>query len=115
MDESLFDPARFSQVPLAGRTNGSRACRISVAQVPPGAGTPLHLHTFDQFYFVLSGNMRLQIGLEEFSAGPNTYVLLPAGIPHRNWNEGPDMERHLNIQIPEQLPAPEADPPVRFT
>jgi mannose-6-phosphate isomerase-like protein (cupin superfamily) len=112
LDESRLDPSSFSMVPLADRTTGSRSCRISVAQVPPGKGTPLHLHTFDQFYFAISGTMQLQIGLENYTAGPNTYVLLPAGIPHRNWNDGPDMERHLNIQVPEMLPAPEADPPV---
>jgi mannose-6-phosphate isomerase-like protein (cupin superfamily) len=72
----------------------------------------LHLHTFDQFYYVLSGTMQLQIGLEKFTAGRNTYVLLPAGVPHRNWNDGPEIERHLNLQVPEMLPAPEADPPV---
>jgi mannose-6-phosphate isomerase-like protein (cupin superfamily) len=115
LDDSHFDPDRFSTVALADRTTGSRSCRISVAQVPPGKGTPLHLHTFDQFYFILSGTMRLQIGLEEYTAGPNTYVLLPAGIPHRNWNDGAEMERHLNIQVPEMLGAPEADPPVRFS
>jgi quercetin dioxygenase-like cupin family protein len=112
LDESRLDPSAFSMVSLADRTNGSRSCRISVAQVPPGKGTPLHLHTFDQFYFVISGTMQLQIGLERFTAGPNTYVLLPAGIPHRNWNDGPEMERHINLQVPEMLAAPEADPPV---
>jgi mannose-6-phosphate isomerase-like protein (cupin superfamily) len=112
LDESGFEPDRFSTVPLADRTTGSRACRISVAQVAPGRGTPLHLHTFDQFYFILSGTMQLQIGLEHYTAGPNTYVLLPAGVPHRNWNDGQEAERHLNVQVPEMLPAPEADPPV---
>jgi mannose-6-phosphate isomerase-like protein (cupin superfamily) len=111
-DESGFEPDRFSTVALADRTTGSRAGRIAVAQVAPGRGTPLHLHTFDQFYFVLSGTMQLQIGLENYTAGPNTYVLLPAGVPHRNWNDGPEAERHLNVQVPEMLPAPEADPPV---
>jgi quercetin dioxygenase-like cupin family protein len=112
LDASLFESDRFSTVPLADRTTGSRSCRISVAQVPPGKGTPLHLHTFDQFYYVIDGTMRLQIGLQDYTAEPNTYVLLPAGVPHRNWNDGPGMERHLNIQVPEMMGAPEADPPV---
>jgi len=114
LDESRFEPDRFSAIALADRTTGSRSCRINVVQVPPGKGTPLHLHTFDQFYFILSGAMQLQIGLDKYTAGPNTYVLLPAGVPHRNWNDGPDMERHLALLVPEMLPAPEADPPVRL-
>jgi len=115
LDESLFDASRFSAVALADRTTGSRSCRINAVQVPPGKDTPLHLHTFDQFYYILSGAMQLQIGREMFTAGPNTYVLLPAGVPHRNWNDGPNMERHLAVLVPEMLPAPEADPPVILT
>jgi mannose-6-phosphate isomerase-like protein (cupin superfamily) len=112
LDESLFDPSGFSYVGLADRTTGSAHCRVNVAQVPPGKGTPLHIHGFDQFYFVLSGTMHLQVGRETQTVGPNSYVLLPAGLPHRNWNEGPEMERHLAFLVPEMLPAPEADLPV---
>ena len=85
---------------------------VSFITSPPGKGTGLHIHTFDQFYFVLSGTMHLQVGREVQTVDPFSYVLLPAGIPHRNWNEGPEMERHLAVLVPEMLPAPEADPPV---
>jgi hypothetical protein len=45
--------------------------------------------------------MQLEIGLNSYTAGPNTLVTLPAGMPHRNWNEGPDSEYHLNLRVPE--------------
>jgi mannose-6-phosphate isomerase-like protein (cupin superfamily) len=113
LDESRFDPEDFSVVTLADRTTGSRSCRINLLQVPPGKQSPgLHVHSFDQFYYVLSGTMTLQIGLETQTVGPNSYVVLPAGTPHCNWNEGPAVERHLAILVPEMLPAPEADLPV---
>jgi mannose-6-phosphate isomerase-like protein (cupin superfamily) len=110
LDESGFDPTSFSAVKLAGRETGSRACRINVVQVPPGKGTPLHVHAFDQFYYILSGTMSLQVGSETRTAGPNSYVLLPAGTPHRNWNEGPAMERHLAVLVPEMPEVPDPDP-----
>jgi quercetin dioxygenase-like cupin family protein len=110
LDEAGFDPTSFSAVKLAGRETGSRACRINVVQVPAGKGTPLHVHAFDQFYYVLSGTMSLQVGSETQTAGPNSYVLLPAGTPHRNWNEGPEMERHLAVLVPEMPEVPDPDP-----
>jgi mannose-6-phosphate isomerase-like protein (cupin superfamily) len=113
LDESRFDPQEFSYVTLADRTTGSRSCRINVLQLPPGtAGPGLHVHSFDQFYFVLSGTMSLQVGTETQSVAPNSYVVLPAGTPHANWNDGTEVERHLAVQVPEQLPAQEADLPV---
>jgi quercetin dioxygenase-like cupin family protein len=113
LDESQLDPGNFSVVSLADRTTGSRSCRINLLQMPPGQGGPgLHVHAFDQFYYVLSGTMTLQVGLEKHSAGANSYVVLPAGTPHCNWNEGTEMERHLAILVPEMPPAPEPDLPV---
>ena len=50
----------------------------------PGAqGPPLHTHEFDQFYFVIEGALEVQIGLDMQVVGPNTLVVLPAGVPHK--------------------------------
>src|SRR5713101_1591211 len=49
LDESQFDPARFSQVVLADRTSGLDGCGIGIFRVPSGAkGPDLHVHRFDQ-------------------------------------------------------------------
>ena len=44
---------------------------------------------------------RCEIFLKRFSAGPHTLVVLPAGVVHRNWNEGPGVETHLALLVPE--------------
>jgi len=117
LDESRFAPDRWSQVVLADRSSGVPSVSLGVFRVPPsGPSTSsgrsaigrLHVHRFDQIYYVISGRMRLQIGLEEHEAGPNTLVILPAGMPHRSWNEGPEPELHLNLRVPEP-----ADPDMR--
>jgi quercetin dioxygenase-like cupin family protein len=115
LDPSGFNPERFSQLTLRGRQSGSSHCRFMVARIPPGGSSPeLHVHRFDQFYYVLTGTMRLQIGLEEYSAGPNTLVVLPAGVPHRNWNEGSEEETHVSLQVPENREGERADYAVRL-
>jgi mannose-6-phosphate isomerase-like protein (cupin superfamily) len=112
-DESRFDPSRFSSIIIADRSTGSTHCRLNMVRVPPGHGGPgLHIHTFDQFYYVISGEMNLQIGQQRYTAGPNTYVILPAGVPHANWNEGNEPETHIAILVPEPFPGGRLDIPV---
>jgi mannose-6-phosphate isomerase-like protein (cupin superfamily) len=95
----------FSVYPLAGPEQGVGSCLTSLATVEPEEqGLPLHLHPFDQFYFVLEGHLDVQIGLAEFSVGNGTLVILPAGVPHRQRNPGPGEERHLSVLAP--TPAP---------
>ena len=113
IDTSRFNPDAFSSLIIADRASGSNNCRINLVRVPPGKGGPgMHIHTFDQFYYVISGTMKLQIGMREYTAGPNTYVVLPAGVPHRNWNEGNEPETHIAVLVPEPPPGGRLDIPV---
>ncbi|MBO0687955.1 MAG: cupin domain-containing protein [Candidatus Dormibacteraeota bacterium] len=79
------------------------------SEIRKPAGPPLHYHAFDQFYFVLSGALHVQIGLTTSEVGPHHLVVLPAGVPHRQWNEGTEAERHLAIlaPLPEHRSSPE--------
>jgi mannose-6-phosphate isomerase-like protein (cupin superfamily) len=100
-DPSKFGGTGFAQDWLLDRESGGRHMGLYVAEVPAGAGgPPLHYHPFDQFYFVLSGALHVQIGLTVSEVGPNHLVVLPAGVPHRQWNEGAVAEQHLAILVP---------------
>jgi mannose-6-phosphate isomerase-like protein (cupin superfamily) len=102
LDQTQFDPSRFSQVILADRSSGLDTLSLGVFRVPPGARSPgLHMHRFDQIYYVIGGTMGVEIGFSEYVAGPDTLVVIPAGMPHRNWNAGTDVEYHLNLRVPE--------------
>jgi mannose-6-phosphate isomerase-like protein (cupin superfamily) len=79
----------------------SKNALIYVGTLPAGAAGPsLHTHAFDQFYLVLDGLLGVQVGLKEFTVGPQHLVVLPAGLPHRQWNAGEEVERHLTILTP---------------
>lgn len=116
LDESRFDASRFSQVVLADRSSGLESLSLGVFRVPAGGKGPgMHVHRFDQIYYMISGSMELDIGFEHYTVGPHTLVVLPAGMPHRNWNASADVEYHLNLRVPE--PRGENvqwDIPVRF-
>jgi mannose-6-phosphate isomerase-like protein (cupin superfamily) len=94
----------FAMQRLLRRADGSEHMSLYVGSVNPGAGGPgTHVHAFDQFYFVLEGTMTVEVGLERFTADPHTLVVLPAGVPHRQFNEGDETERHLTLLAPEPL------------
>ena len=72
---------------LANRDSGSVHASVYLAEMAPSAqGPPLHVHEFDQLYFVIEGALEVQIGFDTQVVGPNTLVILPAGVPHKQRN-----------------------------
>jgi mannose-6-phosphate isomerase-like protein (cupin superfamily) len=115
LDPNGFAGGRFQTQSMADRSTGSEHVRLYVARVPAGGGGPaMHVHEFDQLYFVLRGTMQLEIALGRYTAGPNTLVILPAGVPHANWNEGPEIESHLALLAPTPQPGVRLDYAVTF-
>lgn len=101
IDPSRFNPDSFTAYSVANRGTGSANADIRFARVPPHGSAPdLHTHRTDKFFFVLSGNMNIEIDGESSVAGPNSLIFIPAGIPHRNWNEGDEAEVHMVIFVP---------------
>ena len=54
---------------------------------------------------VLDGELTVEVALEKPS--PRELVVVPAGVPHRQYNTGPVTEKHLSVLAP----APEAGKP----
>jgi mannose-6-phosphate isomerase-like protein (cupin superfamily) len=95
----------FSTARLLQRSDGSEEMSLYLGRVEPGAAGPsTHVHNFDQFYYVLEGELTVELATQRFVAGPDDLVILPAGVPHRQWNEGSAPERHLTLLVPEPLP-----------
>jgi mannose-6-phosphate isomerase-like protein (cupin superfamily) len=102
LKRDAFAAGGFAVQQLAGRKSGSNNVAFNIAQVQPGGSGPdSHIHTFDQLYYVIEGTMQVEVGLKRYQAGPHTLVVLPAGVVHRNWNEGPGVERHIALLVPE--------------
>jgi quercetin dioxygenase-like cupin family protein len=69
--------------------------------VEPGGSVDLHLHRHhsDSFY-VLEGELELQVGDEVVVAPAGSYVLAPPHVVHRFRNTSPSPARALNIHTP---------------
>lgn len=66
--------------------------------IPPGAGTPWHLHrNEDESLYIIDGELLFIVGTEQqrISAGPGAYVFGPRNIPHGFRNDGPTPVRLL--------------------
>jgi mannose-6-phosphate isomerase-like protein (cupin superfamily) len=61
-----------------------------MTRIAAGAGAKGALYTLpsDHTYLVLAGTANVQLGTDNFTAAPETLVLVPAGTPHRIWNAG---------------------------
>jgi quercetin dioxygenase-like cupin family protein len=53
----------------------------------PGATLPLHTHTVEDTFVVLSGTGKFTLGDETFSLEPGMAVLAPAGVKHGCTND----------------------------
>jgi mannose-6-phosphate isomerase-like protein (cupin superfamily) len=96
---------RYEQDLIDALTGGTNTM-VRYVDTPPGGGSPagMHVHVFDQLFYIISGTMNIEIDGDRFEAGPGSLVVFPEGVPHRNWNEGAEPTIHLAINSP--LPDP---------
>lgn len=66
----------------AADTDGGLAVFEQIGESPNG-GPPLHIHAAqDEFFHVLEGDYRFQVGENGFAATTGDTIFLPRGIPH---------------------------------
>lgn len=90
---------------LADPSSGCDTAVILYAEVGPQNGGPgTHVHEFDQYYFVLEGELAIEVALQKYVVTRNKLVVLPAGVPHRQYNNCKVVEKHLTINTPAPEP-----------
>jgi quercetin dioxygenase-like cupin family protein len=72
-------------------------------------GPDLHYHRGDKLYYVLQGSMSLRLGDDIHQVEADSLVFVPAGLAHRNWNDGPGTESHFEMIIPAPPPTATVD------
>jgi quercetin dioxygenase-like cupin family protein len=66
------------------------------ADVPPGAGPPLHVHSREEEgFYVLEGEITFTVGDQRVVATPGTFANTPVGVPHTFKNESDRPARML--------------------
>jgi quercetin dioxygenase-like cupin family protein len=87
---------------LAGHADTGGAAAFVVHDLTPRSlGSPVHTHTReDEWSYVLSGAVGVQIGDETFTAAPGDLVLKPRNVPHAFWNPADEPARLLEVITP---------------
>ena len=77
--------------------------RVSVTEsvMPPGAkGPPLHVHDFDEAFYMLDGELTLQVGNELITARAGELAFALGGTPHTLANRSDSPARFLIVCTP---------------
>lgn len=104
---------------LEGHNYGINCVIIRYCVDGIGEGPNLHVHPYDQVFYILEGRAEFTVGEKKFVAEEGAVVIGPANVPHAYKNLGPgrldSVDVHLNSEwiqydLPrdgEKLSAPE--------
>ena len=77
---------RYRFLATGADTNGTYA--LWEAIVPPGGGPPPHIHSREEEgFYILEGEITIQVGEERFKAQAGTFANMPVGSLHAFANE----------------------------
>ena len=86
---------------IRGEDTGGRFALVEHDLAPRILAAPMHTHEReDEYSFVQSGRIGVQIGDDVQEAGPGELVVKPRGIPHAFWNAGDEPARVLELISP---------------
>ena len=94
-------PALGTRYILRGEETGGRFALIEHEIPPRSLAAPTHMHEReDEYSFVLTGRVGVQVGEDVTEAAAGDFVAKPRGIPHAFWNPGDEPARLLELISP---------------
>ncbi|MCD2194722.1 cupin domain-containing protein [Actinomycetospora endophytica] len=89
---------------LAGASETGGQLGVSVVTQPPGAASPLHVHTREaEAWYLLEGSMTYCAGEQFVSMTAGDFIYLPRGVPHAFRTGGPGPARFVALTVPGSL------------
>jgi mannose-6-phosphate isomerase-like protein (cupin superfamily) len=64
---------------------------------PPGGGSRLHIHPYEEVFLTLEGESTFTVGDATIEAVAGQIVVAPAGVPHKFVNSGSGPLRQVDI------------------
>jgi len=95
----------YRQAPILGRSTGSVHTGLSVAQLDAGGVLPPHVHSFEEGFYVLEGEVILAVGDAAVHLRTGDYGALKVGTAHGWRAAGRGRVRWLQMQAPQPKPA----------
>lgn len=97
--------AGFRRIPCVDRATGSVHMGVGICLLEAAGAIHPHLHSFEESFYILEGNVLAQIGERAYALGPGHFGLISTGVPHSWRNVGERPARWLEMQAPQPRPA----------
>jgi quercetin dioxygenase-like cupin family protein len=94
----------YSQLDLVSRTTGSVHTGLSVAELGPNGILYPHVHSFEESFYILSGQAVAVIGEYAHQVGPGDYGVVKVGTEHAMRAVGGQPVRWLQMGAPQPKP-----------
>lgn len=83
------------------RASGSAHQEVVIAELTPGGRVDLHLHAFEEAFYVLEGELTFETADAIERLGPDDFVFIERGLAHALQNDGPGTTRWLEVSAPQ--------------
>lgn len=81
----------YTRASLVDHTRGSVHMGLGLCQLAPDGRLNVHVHSYEEAFFILEGEVLGSIGGKAYQFGPGDYGIISVGVPHswRNVSEQP--------------------------
>lgn len=86
---------------LVGPEQGSAHLEIAVSELAPGGRIHGHIHPFEESFFILSGQVEVEIGGSHHHLPSGGFGLVPLATPHAWANRADEPARWLRARSPQ--------------
>lgn len=96
--------AGFRRATYVDRAMGSVHMGVGICYLDSQGAIEPHLHSFEESFYILDGNVTVQIGDQTHQLGPGNFALISTGVLHSWRNTGDQPARWLEMQAPQPRP-----------
>jgi quercetin dioxygenase-like cupin family protein len=94
----------YTEASLVNDQTGSVHTGLAISELAPGGMLSLHVHSYEEGFYVLAGRAELTIDNRRYRIGPGDFGALKVGTPHAWRAEGNEAVRWLQIAAPQPKP-----------
>lgn len=94
----------FRRAAYVDRAMGSVHMGTGICYLGANGVIQPHLHSFEESFYILEGNVVVQMGKQAYQLGPGNFGLISTGIPHSWMNTSEQPARWLEMQAPQPRP-----------
>lgn len=96
--------AGFRRSTYVDHTNGSVHMGTGICYLQPAGTIEPHVHAFEETFYIIEGQVIVQIGDQAYRLGPGHFGLIGTGVKHGWRCDGDQPARWLEMQSPQPRP-----------